>query len=102
MINSGEFSGLGLPYVDAHSSLDGLGAVELHHPTQDITGDGIPDTVTISDDHGIDVWTDYDRDGIADHVTAIDKSGDYAAWEFRRHPDGTSEWVRTDEGKLEK
>ncbi|QIS09071.1 DUF6802 family protein [Nocardia arthritidis] len=100
MITSGDSDHL--PDVDAHSSLDGLGTVELHHPTQDVTGDGILDTVTVNDAHGTHIWTSTHQDGIADHVTLIDKSGDYAAWEFHRHPDGTAEWVRTDQGHLNK
>ncbi|MET7768625.1 DUF6802 family protein [Nocardia sp. NPDC005366] len=102
MITSGEFAGLDLPDIDISSSLDGLGPVELNHPTQDINGDGILDTETTTGDDAMQVWTDYDHDGIADHVTVVEKDGDYAAWEFHHHPDGTSGWVRTDQGKLGK
>lgn len=100
MVTSGEFGGMELPGIDASTALDDLGAVELGNPTQDIDGDGLLDTDTT---HGIDamqIWTDFDDDGIADHVSVVENDGDYAAWEFHRHPDGTSEWVRTDQGTL--
>ncbi|WP_067818879.1 DUF6802 family protein [Nocardia inohanensis] len=100
MVTSGDLPGLELPNLDAHSELGALGAVELEHPTQDIDGDGQLDTVTTNSDHAMHVWTDLDHDGYADHVTVVDSGGDYAAWEFHHHPDGTTEWVRTDEGRL--
>ncbi|KZM69242.1 DUF6802 family protein [Nocardia terpenica] len=102
MIHSGDLPGLDLPEVDAHSDLGGLGSIELHHPTQDLTGDGIADTETVHGGHSMEVWTDTDHDGLADHVTIVDTDGDYAAWEFHHHPDGTTEWVRTDQGNLDK
>ncbi|MCP2277105.1 DUF6802 family protein [Nocardia amikacinitolerans] len=100
MITSGEFPGMDLPDIDASTPLDGLGAVELNHPTQDINADGILDSITTQGDDAMQVWTDYDHDGLADHVTVVEKDGDYAAWEFHRHPDGSSEWKRTDQGKI--
>ncbi|MEV0337575.1 DUF6802 family protein [Nocardia sp. NPDC050713] len=100
MITSGEFPGMDLPDIDASTPLDGLGAVELNQPTQDINADGILDSITTQGDDAMQVWTDYDHDGFADHVTVVEKDGDYAAWEFHRHPDGSSEWVRTDQGKI--
>ncbi|WP_327143811.1 DUF6802 family protein [Nocardia sp. NBC_01327] len=102
MVTSGDLPGLDLPNLDSHSELGALGAVELAHPTQDIDGDGLPDTVTTNSDHAMHVWTDMDHDGYADHVTVVDTGGDYSAWEFHHHPDGSSEWVRTDEGRLGK
>lgn len=100
MVSSGEFPGMDLPDVDASTPLHDLGEVALPHPNQDIDGDGALDSFTETDDRGLRVWTDTDRDGLADHVTAVEQDGDYAAWEFHRHPDGTSEWVRTDQGRL--
>ncbi|MBF6212490.1 hypothetical protein IU433_18770 [Nocardia puris] len=100
MITSGEFPGLDLPDIDTSSSLGGLGAVELNHPTQDIDGDGILDSITTQGEDAMQVWTDFDQDGIADQVTIVENDGDYAAWEFHRHPDGSSEWKRTDQGKI--
>ncbi|MBA4857693.1 DUF6802 family protein [Nocardia farcinica] len=100
MVTSGEFGGLELPGIDTSSSLGGLGPVELEHPIQDIDGDGLLDTATTRGEDAMQVWTDFDHDGIADHVTVVENDGDYSAWEFHRHPDGTSEWVRTDQGKL--
>ncbi|MFE3446396.1 DUF6802 family protein [Nocardia sp. NPDC059180] len=100
MISSGEFPGLDLPDIDASSSLDGLGAVELNSPTQDINGDGILDSITTTDDDGMHVWTDTDLDGYADHVTVVEDDGDYAAWEYHRNPDGSGEWKKTDQGRL--
>ncbi|GGK57048.1 DUF6802 family protein [Nocardia camponoti] len=100
MVTSGEFSGIGLPHIEAGSNLHDLGPVELAHPTVDISGDGIADSYSHSTPNGTEVWSDYDHDGFADHVTVVEKDGDYAAWEFRRNPDGTSEWHRTDQGKL--
>lgn len=101
MVTSGEFPGMDMPDLDTSSSLDGLGPVELGHPTQDIDGDGALDTVTTTGDP-MNVWTDTDLDGFADQATAVENDGDYAAWEYHRHPDGTSEWVRTDQGTVGK
>ncbi len=100
MVNSGDLPGLDMPDVDAHSDLGGLGAVELHHPTQDLDGHGIPDAETVQGPHSMDVWSDLDHDGFADHLTVVDNDGDYSAWEFHHNPDGTSEWVRTDQGRV--
>ncbi|MCM6776156.1 hypothetical protein NDR87_19325 [Nocardia sp. CDC159] len=100
MISSGDLPGLDLPDVDAHSDLGHLGSVELDNPTQDITGDGIADSVTVHGAHALEVWTDMDRDGTADHVSIVEEDGDYASWEFRHNPDGTTEWVRTDQGRI--
>lgn len=100
MITSGELPGLDLPDLDVHSDLSGLGAIELHHPTMDVAGDGVLDTETAYGSHAIDIWTDMDHDGVADHVTIVDVDGDYAAWEFHHHPDGSTGWVSTDHGRL--
>ncbi|HLS78316.1 MAG TPA: DUF6802 family protein [Nocardia sp.] len=100
MVTSGEFGGLELPAIDTSTALDDLGAVELTHPTQDIDGDGLLDTETTHGLEAMQVWTDFDGDGLADHVTVVENDGDHASWEFHRHPDGTSEWVRTDQGTL--
>ncbi|MGW5105690.1 DUF6802 family protein [Nocardia sp. NPDC004123] len=100
MVTSGDLPGLELPDLDAHTELGGLGAVELSHPTQDLDADGLLDTVTTSTDHAMQVWTDLDHDGYADHVTVVDSGGDFSAWEFHHNPDGTTEWVRMDVGHL--
>ncbi|MGV9663542.1 DUF6802 family protein [Nocardia niigatensis] len=100
MVTSGDLPGLELPDLDAHTELGGLGAVELAHPTQDLDGDGLLDTVTTTTEHAMQVWTDLDHDGYADHVTVVDSGGDYSGWEFHHNPDGTTEWVRMDEGHL--
>ncbi|WP_019929458.1 DUF6802 family protein [Nocardia sp. BMG111209] len=97
MITSEDLSGPDPSTVDAHTDLGGLGAVELH-PTQDLGGPA--DTETVHGDHSLDIWTDLDHDGLADHVTIVDTDGDYSAWEFHHHADGTTEWVRTDRGHL--
>lgn len=100
MITSGELPGLDLPDVDAHGDLSGLGEVELHHPTADMDADGVFDTETAYGSHSIDIWTDMDHDGVADHVTIVDVDGDYAAWEYHRQPDGSAGWMPTDRGHL--
>lgn len=97
-----EFTGFGLPDFGAHTPLDDLGAVELHSLSQDLDGDGVLDTITSAHPDATQVWSDFDHDGFADHVTVVESDGDYAAWEYHRHPDGTSEWVRTDKGTLGK
>ncbi|WP_227984243.1 DUF6802 family protein [Nocardia spumae] len=102
MIHSGDLPGLDLPEVDAHSDLGGIGAVELNHPSQDINGDGILDTETFHGDHSMEVWSDMDHDGFADHVSIVDDGGDYSAWEFHHYPDGRTEWVQVDKGKMGK
>jgi arginine deiminase len=102
MIDSGDLPGLDMPNVDAHSDLGHLGSVEMHHPTQDLSGDGLPDTETVEGTHSMDVWTDMDHDGFADHLTVVDNDGDYSAWEFHHNSDGTTEWVRTEQGRIGK
>ena len=102
MVTSGDIPGLGLPDIDAHSSLGGLGAVELNSPSLDLDNDGVADSLSLSDPDSTSVWSDYDHDGFADHVTVVEEDGDYAAWEYHRHPDGTSEWRKTDQGNLDK
>lgn len=88
-----------LPHVDAHSSLDDLGPVELHHPTSSIGGDGHLDTQTAHHGDEIVIASDLDHDGDADHLKVIDRDGEYGAWEYRNDGAGTH-WVRTENGKL--
>lgn len=99
MHTCGEFDA-GLPELDPLASQDHLGPVPLHDPTQDIDGDGIPDTGTVSGDTSLTVWSDLDHDGFADHVTSVDHEGDYAAWEYHRNMDGTGSWIQTGHGKM--
>ncbi len=89
-----------IPHIDASSSLDGLGPVELEHPTQDIDGDGTFDTTTTSTDDGVIVATDTDLDGYADHLTIVENGGEFASWEFHHNLDGEAHWERIDHGKL--
>ncbi len=89
-----------LPHIDADTSLDGHGPIELTHPTQDIDGDGVLDTATTQTDDGFLVVTDVDHDGVVDHLTAIDRDGAYASWEYRVDAHGQTHWERTDHGKL--
>ncbi|MCA2210294.1 DUF6802 family protein [Nocardia rosealba] len=102
MVTSGDIPGFGLPDIDAHTPLDSLGPVELNSPSQDLDADGVADSLTHTDPNSTTIWSDYDEDGLADHVTVIEEDGDYAAWEYHRHPDGTSEWRKTDQGNLGK
>ncbi|WP_459547974.1 DUF6802 family protein [Nocardia sp. X0981] len=92
---SGEFPGL-----DASSSPDGLGPVEMETPTQDLDGDGILDTFTATGPESMSVWTDTDADGFADHLKVVEYDGDFSAWEYHRNPDGSGEWRQTDRGKV--
>ncbi|WP_040792077.1 DUF6802 family protein [Nocardia paucivorans] len=100
MVVPSEFPGVDTSGLDASSSLEGLGPVELTHPTQDIDGDGIPDTITAIDGGVSSVWTDTDLDGLADRASIVDSDGDYSSWEYHRNPDGTGEWRKTDQGTL--
>ena len=100
MPTSGDFSGLDMPGFDASSSLDGLGAVEMDTPTQDLDGDGILETFTTTEPDAMSVWTDSDLDGYADELSIVENDGDYSAWEYHRNPDGTGEWRQTDRGTV--
>lgn len=100
MVTPSEFPGLDTSGLDASSSLEGLGPVELTDPTQDIDGDGILDTITATGDGVTSVWTDTDLDGFADRASIVEGDGDYSAWEYHRNPDGTGEWRKTDQGTV--
>lgn len=102
MIDSGDLSGLDLPDVDANSDLGGIGAVELNHTNQDIDGDGVLDSDIFHSDDGMEVWSDMDHDGYAEHLSVVESDGDYAAWEFHHYPDGRTEWVQVDKGTMGK
>ncbi|NMN95693.1 DUF6802 family protein [Antrihabitans stalactiti] len=100
MVTSNEFSVPDITHADGSTSLENLGPVELNHPTQDIDGDGTMDTATVESDEALIVMTDTDLDGYADHVTVVDDSGEFAAWEFRHDENGGVRWERTDHGNL--
>lgn len=99
MIDSDAMSAPALDDLDAGTELGDLGPLPLDHPVQDIDGDGIADTITQSTGTGLVVATDADHDGFVDHLTLIDRAGDYAGWEFHHTADG-GRWERTDEGRL--
>lgn len=46
----------------------------------DADGDGTSDSVTLSDDDGLTVYTDSDGDGMVDRVTTVRFDGGYALW----------------------
>lgn len=46
----------------------------------DADGDGTSDSVTLSDDDGLTVYTDSDGDGMVDQVTTVRFDGGYASW----------------------
>ncbi|ACR17039.1 hypothetical protein I6J22_05230 [Corynebacterium kroppenstedtii] len=46
----------------------------------DADGDGTSDSVTLSDDDGLTVYTDSDGDGMVDRVTTVRFDGGYASW----------------------
>ncbi|KAA0016306.1 DUF6802 family protein [Antrihabitans cavernicola] len=100
MIASNDFLLPDLPHIDASSSLDDLGAVALDHPTQDIDGDGTPDTNTITVDDSLVVVSDIDLDGFADHLSVVDHTGEFASWQFTQGADGEPHWEQTDHGRL--
>ncbi|TSE00256.1 hypothetical protein FOS14_07430 [Skermania sp. ID1734] len=102
MVTSNEFALPELAALDAHSSLDDLGAVALHNPIQDIDGDGVLDTLTMDSHGGLIVATDLDHDEVVDHVTLLSGSGEFAAWELRGEADGVGHWVQSDHGRLDK
>ena len=99
--SSNDFLLPGMPHVDADTSFHDLGHVALHHPTQDLDGDGILDTSTGATDDGLVVVTDTDHDGFADHVSIVDGDGQYASWEFHQGADGHEHWEQIDHGDLE-
>lgn len=46
----------------------------------DADGDGTSDSVTLSDDDGLTVYTDSDGDGMVDRMTTVRFDGGYASW----------------------
>lgn len=76
------------------------GELELHTPTADLDGDGILDTRTDSTGEGVRVESDLDEDGLADHITTVDRDGGYESWQAHRGVDGEVRWARTDHGSL--
>ena len=89
-----------LPHIDAGSSLDDLGVVALEHPTQDIDGDSTPETATVTVDDAFVVVSDMDHDGYADHLTVVEHSGEFAAWEFSTDAEGEPMWQQSDAGRI--
>ena len=53
---------------------------ELGDARLDADGDGTSDSVTLSDDDGLTVYTDSDGDGMVDRVTTVRFDGGYASW----------------------
>ncbi|GGF93465.1 hypothetical protein GCM10007304_04190 [Rhodococcoides trifolii] len=80
-------------------------------PDQDLNGDGVPDTVVVHpgspmsemlhgflDEPSTAVVSDFDGDGIADHITAFEDDGGYSAWQLVSGDDAG--WTVTDRGSL--
>jgi hypothetical protein len=88
-----------LPYLDSHSDLAHLGAVELDHPTTSLAGDGVLDTETVHEGGELIIASDLHHEGFADHLKVVDPDGEYSSWEYR-HDDTGSHWVETDHGHL--
>lgn len=75
--------------------------VDSIDPTEDLDGDGTPETVVLDDlPHAFVVATDSDRDDTVDRLTAIADNGEFGVWEFRRDLDGAGRWDRIDAGTL--
>ncbi|CAM2899854.1 DUF6802 family protein [Skermania piniformis] len=104
MIESDDLSTLGwtrfdLPDLDADRPLDDVGPIDIGEPTIDLDGDAVADTVTEATTTGLVVATDSDRDGLAEHVTIIDRTGEYAGWQYR-HDECGGRWERTAGGTI--
>jgi len=69
-------------------------------PALDIDGDGVGELTTIDTDDGLVVLGDHDHDGLAEHLTVVDRSGDFATWEFCTAEDGSMRWERTTGGTV--
>ena len=74
-------------------------ALEDLGPTADLHEGAIADIVTENTPAGMLVATDSDRDGLVDHLTIIDRTGEYAGWEYR-HDECGGRWARTSEGTI--
>ena len=61
--------------LSLEGSFYGLGDARL-----DTDGDGTSDSVTLSDDDGLTVYTDSDGDGMVDRATTVRFDGGYASW----------------------
>ncbi|MFE3293272.1 DUF6802 family protein [Rhodococcus sp. NPDC059234] len=77
-----------------------VGEFAVHDPTVDLDGDGILESRSVAGEAGVAIASDLDGDGFADHVTTVERDGEYAAWEAHRDPDGALRWERTDHGRL--
>ncbi|MEJ4113368.1 DUF6802 family protein [Corynebacterium kroppenstedtii] len=75
--------------TDCHQGLPGVSGLtlslegnfyDLGDARLDADGDGASDSVTLSDDHGLTVYTDSDGDGMVDRVTTVRFDGGYASW----------------------
>jgi hypothetical protein len=100
MVTSDAFSLPELSGVDAASGLGDLGALDLRNPTVDLDGDGVLDTVTLTGADSLFVVTDTDLDGVADEVTAVDDTGEFASWRYEVGADGADGWTETDHGRV--
>ncbi|NUS45055.1 MAG: hypothetical protein HOQ24_15365 [Mycobacteriaceae bacterium] len=96
---SDDFLSGDIPKLDAHSSLSGIGPIEMHHPTVSLGGDGKLDSETIQQGDELIVASDLDHNGEADHLKVIDADGEFSAWEYQ-HDDAGGHWVQTDHGHL--
>jgi hypothetical protein len=100
MVTSDAFSLPELSDVHAVSGLGDLGAVDLHHPTVDLDGDGVLDSATLTGDDSLVVVTDTDLNGTADELTVVDDSGEFASWQYEVHGDGAGGWTEIGRGRV--
>jgi hypothetical protein len=98
MVTSDAFSLPELSHVDAVSGLGDLGAVDLHHPSVDLDGDGVLDSATLTGHDSLLVITDTDLDGTADELTVVDDSGEFASWQYEVRNDGAGGWTEIGHG----
>ncbi|WP_261773829.1 DUF6802 family protein [Rhodococcoides corynebacterioides] len=76
------------------------------HPSVDVGGDGVADTMVLrgalgSGEDGMIVAADLDGDGLADRVTTIEDDGDFVAWEPGAAAGiGDVAWTVVDRGSL--
>ncbi|MGH3903965.1 MAG: DUF6802 family protein [Pseudonocardiaceae bacterium] len=74
-----------------------LGAKDLGPPSHDTDGDGVPDTVVVTDSAGSSVlYTDVDGDGCADVATEITSEGRVTVSEHV----GDGQWTVVERGRL--
>lgn len=87
----------GAPDIELRAN--GVDAVDLGRPNQDLDGDGVPESVAVRTEDGhVLIVSDIDADGAADQLIDIDPTTGHAQWMV---PDAHGQWSQTQHGHVD-